>query len=289
MNKNSVKSLISFILIGVYLPLKSQSPSSSKIYMPLDFRKTYDQGTRTYDGMPGKNFWQNTCAYKIQVSMDPKTRTLQGKEWIEYHNNSSKTLYQILFHFYQDVYKKGSQRFIDIAEETNGIVLGKVIIDGDTVSKVQAYRANTFYLVSLHKGIKPSFSSKIELDWSTQIISKPVWREGFVDSTSAFVGYWYPKIGVYDDIFGWNWNCYNLKDEFYSPLSSYDVTISLPRGYLVWATGTLKNPENYPELIRKRIREVYDSEATIAIIDSSTNINPSEVGMEPWHFHADSV
>ena len=288
MNRNKVTTLLSFILLVVYLPLKSQAPSSSKIYMPLEFRKAYDNGTRTYDGMPGKNFWQNTCDYKIEATMDPATRVLHGKEWIEYHNNSSNTLYQILFHFYQDVYKKGSERFNDIDEETDGIVLGTVIIDGDTVSKGQTSRSNTFYFVYLRKGIKPSLSAKIEIEWSTQIISKPIWREGFVDSTSAFVGYWYPKIGVYDDIFGWNWNCYNLKDEFYSPLSSYDVSVTLPRGYFVWATGTLKNQENYPETVRKRLQQV-TSKSTISIIDTSTDINPSEVGASPWHFHADSV
>jgi hypothetical protein len=233
---------------------KAQAPSSSKIYMPLDIKKAYDNGTRSFDGLPGENFWQNTCNYKIQVSINLANRELTGREYIDYINNSPDTLKKMLFHTYQDAFRKGSLRSYNISEETVGLILGLLIINGDTISNKNYMQFNTLLRISLKNPILPHSVSKIDLTWKVQIQGKPEFREGFIDSTSAFIGLWYPKICVYDDFFHWYDGIYNLKDEFYSPLSTYDVSISLPKGFLVWATGNLVNQENYPSLIRDRLR-----------------------------------
>ena len=39
---------------------------------------------------------------------------------------------------------------------------------------------------------------------------------GTYDSTSFFIGYWYPQIAVYDDIDGWDHNNYGGQHEFYN-------------------------------------------------------------------------
>jgi hypothetical protein len=44
--------------------------------MPLDIRQAYEKDTWTYEGKTGKNFWQNTCIYKIQVDVNPYTKEL---------------------------------------------------------------------------------------------------------------------------------------------------------------------------------------------------------------------
>lgn len=291
MKKILFQTLSNLFLMAIVFRINAQSPSSSKIYMPLDIRQAYEKGTRTYEGLPGKNFWQNTCIYKIQAEMNPYTRELNGKEWIEYFNNSPDTIKHIFFNTYQDAYKKGSQRSADIDQETKGVVIGSIVIDGDTLKEKDYYQRFTFLynILGLKKSLNPHSSSKIEITWKIQILEKAISREGFVDSTSAFVGLWYPKICVYDDLLNWNFNIYNLKDEFYSPLSTYNVSISIPKGFLVWATGKLQNQENYSKLVQDNLNNVFSSTGIVSVIDSTTNLNYKEIGKEPWNFHADSV
>jgi hypothetical protein len=285
--------MISLTLVLIQLlnasQAKAQAPSSSKIYMPLDIKRAYKNGTRSFDGLPGKNFWQNTCNYKIQASINLTNRELTGREYIDYINNSPDTLKKMVFHTYQDAFRKGSLRSYDIREETEGLILGLLIINGDTISNKNYKQSYTLLDISLKKPILPRSISKIDITWKIQIKGKPEFREGFIDSTSAFIGLWYPKICVYDDLFNWNEDIYNLKDEFNSPLSTYDVSVSLPKGFLVWATGTLVNQENYPLLIRDRLRNCYSSGQIETIIDSTTILDQGEAGKEPWKFHADSV
>jgi hypothetical protein len=256
--------------------------------MPLDIRQAYENGTRNYDGTPGKNLWQNTCNYKIDVAVNPDTRELSGKEWITYWNNSADTLKAIVFNTYLDVYKKGNPRASQIEQETDGVILGPMLIDGDTVKEKDISYGITYRKVSLKKYLNPHSSCKLEVIWTVKF-NDIIERQGFVDNTSAFIALWYPKIAVYDDLFSWNRNNYTTKDEFYSPLSGYDVSISLPKGYLVWATGTLQNPGNYPQFISERLKKASLSSKTEVIIDSLTIIDPNETGKEPWKFHADSV
>jgi hypothetical protein len=60
MKKILFQTLSNLFLMAIVFKINAQSPSSSKIYMPLDIRQAYEKGTRTYEGLPGKNFWQKT-------------------------------------------------------------------------------------------------------------------------------------------------------------------------------------------------------------------------------------
>jgi hypothetical protein len=275
------------ILIGCGIQLNSQS-LDNKLYMPLDFRQAYEKGTRSYSGSPGINYWENTCSYVIKAEVDPGKRHLEGVEFIAYNNYSPDTLKRIIVNTYQDVYKKGSQRCEKFPDETDGVRLSLVVINGDTIRQ-RDHTGNTYYDFKLKEFIKPNSSVTIEIAWTVDFIGRVIEREGFVDSTAAFIGLWYPKIAVYDDIFSWNKDDYTLKDEFYSPLSDYDVSISLPAGFFVWATGKLLNPENYPKIVRERIKSAYSTDGVVSILGPTDLFKSREIGPGPWHFHADSI
>ena len=50
-------------------------------------------------------YWQQRVDYKINVSLDDKTKTLTGDETIHYTNNSPDTLHYIPFHLWANAYK----------------------------------------------------------------------------------------------------------------------------------------------------------------------------------------
>jgi hypothetical protein len=76
---------------------------------------------------------------------------------------------------------------------------------------------------------------------------KDATRECVCDPTTFFVPYWYPQIAVYDDYRGWAGTPYSGQQEFYHDFSDYDVTVTMPKGFMVWATGEWQNPADLLE------------------------------------------
>jgi hypothetical protein len=62
------------------------------------------------------------------------------------------------------------------------------------------------------------------------------------DGEVFMIAQWYPMVAVYDDVSGWQTDPYLGNGEFYYGFADYDVTLSLPPGWLVTATGELQNP-----------------------------------------------
>src|SRR4051795_7240148 len=102
--------------------------------MPRNLEVTFEKGTRSKDGRPGKNYWQNKADYTLNVNFNPVTRQLTGSETIEYSNNSPDTLSEIWLKLYPNLYKKGALRYRSIADEdvSNGVKINSVIVDSAT-------------------------------------------------------------------------------------------------------------------------------------------------------------
>ncbi len=285
------KLSLSFTLIFLccYLHSSEQNAKSTSLYMPLNLTKAYNNGTRSFEGKPTAKFWQNTCDYKIDAEVNPFEKTIKGHEAITYFNNSPDTLSVIFMHTYQDVYKKHSARAYEFDKETSGVDIILLKVNGDTIPGNNYYHSSTLFAFRLKKPLPPADSCNLEILWSSEIVDEVVAREGYTDSTSAFIGLWYPKISVFDDLFGWDRSVYDLGTEFYSPLANYSVSIKIPKGFLIWATGELQNKDIYPLDILEKIDKVNNSYNVISVIDSNTVINPDSFKSDTWNFIADSV
>jgi hypothetical protein len=82
---------------------------------------------------------------------------------------------------------------------------------------------------------------ELEIGW-TFSVPQSAGRMGHSDREMYFIAYWFPKIGVYDDLRGWDAEPY-LGSEFYDSYADYRVEISVPAGWTAMATGSLENPE----------------------------------------------
>src|SRR3989339_1771410 len=87
-------------------------------FLPLNIKSAYDQGTRSYDGKPGENYWQNSADYKIKISFDPYEKFIEGSETIRYYNNSPDTLDELVIRLYQNFYKSNSARNFLISSQS---------------------------------------------------------------------------------------------------------------------------------------------------------------------------
>jgi hypothetical protein len=75
----------------------------------------------------------------------------------------------------------------------------------------------------------------------------------------AWVSYWYPQLAVYDDVVGWQTDQYMGNGEFYMGYGDYEVSITVPAGHLVAATGEL---ENAAEVLSPAQRDRYAAAGT---------------------------
>jgi hypothetical protein len=257
----------------LFLSFSFASFAQSSFYIPLNVKKSYESGVRNYDGTPGKKYWQNSAHYIITAEINPATRILRGREEIVYKNNSPDELKKLVFRLYPDYYKKGAPRDDQINPKalTDGVKIYSLVINGDTVdfsAEAKSYRRQgTNLFVFLKNPLPPNSTSVVEAEWSFEIPKYSKQRMGAYDSTSFFVAYWYPQIAVYDDIDGWDVYNYGGTVEFYNDFNNYNVEISVPEGFLVWATGELQNADELlkPKYLR-RLEEAMQSDSVVHIV-----------------------
>jgi len=291
MKKNLITALLAFFGFSFF----SSYGQETRFFMPSEIKKAYEKGTRSYDGQPGTSYWQNTVDYNIKVTIVPSEKLIDGYEEVIYQNDSPDEIKTLVVRLYADAYKKGNPRASSInAKDINGgVELADVTINGvpydlDDQNMTQRVGANIYFI--LHESLKPGSNLTFKASWKQKIPSFSRIRTGAYDSTTFFIAYWYPQISVYDDIFGWDKLDYNLMTEFYNNLGNYDVEITTPNEYIVWATGTLENSaEVLPVDIYGKYQKARSSEEVIHIV----SINDIENGIitlnNTWHYTAFEV
>lgn len=258
-----LKSTILFTLFAVIL-LQAQAQN---LYMPRDIQRAYKKGTRSADGNPGKNYWQNFGRYNITITALPPNRDIKGNEQITYINNSSDTLKRLNMKLILNIHRPGAARFFGANANylTEGIQIDSFKVNGQNKSWNNTTASATNQAMSLTKPLMPKDSVKLDITWHFQL-SKQSGREGMIDSTSFYLAYFYPRVSVYDDYNGWDRLEFLDAQEFYNDFNNYTLNIKVPKNFIVWATGTLQNPNQVlqPEYA-DRLQKSMTSDSTIHI------------------------
>jgi len=297
-----MKKLFFILVFNTILTLLLNSNvCASDLYIPVNIRKAYENKTRSLNGKPGPNYWQNRADYNIQVQFNPETRLLSGSEKITYYNNSPDDLKHIVFHLFPNLYKKGNKRDFDVEfdDVSDGVTITEMVVNGEKIntssspgnkSLVYSHSSLTLYLqdalLSGHKLI-------LNISWHYTLNENSHMRTGVVDASSFFIAYFFPRIAVYDDIDGWNDFKYMGTTEFYNDFGDFEVSVTVPKNFIVWATGTMENPEQVlTKKYLKRYKEAFFSDQIIHIVDSTEisqyNITKSNL-QNTWKFKASDV
>ena len=220
-------------------PARAQTP----LYQPRDIKRAFEKGTRAADGRPGPNYWQNRARYDITVQALPPARDIRGRETITYFNHSPDTLNSLVIRLVQNIHRPGVSRDGDASPDylTSGVAIDSFAVNG----QAQPYAGRggaTAQTVALPRPLLPHDSVRLAFSWHFPI-SKESGREGMLDPTTFFLAYFYPRVSVYDDYNGWDRLPFVDSKEFYNDFNDYTLRVQVPANYLVWATGTLQNPQ----------------------------------------------
>jgi hypothetical protein len=281
------------VLASVLSALVVPVASAQSLYMPRPIKRTYAEGTRSLDGKPGRNYWQNRASYTISIAAMPPDRLITGSERITYVNNSPDSLRTLVIRLFGNFHKPGAPRAGGATEEsmTSGVHIRSFSVNGERQRWNDSPRFFTWQPVRLPQALAPHDSVTLSFDWYYDLVQRPG-REGMIDSTTFYLAYFYPRVAVYDDYNGWD-QMDHTSHEFYSDFNDYDVTVKVPANFVVWGTGTLANADSVLQPAPlARFKASFTSDSTIHVA-SGADIGDGKVtaqrAMNHWHFTSTHV
>ena len=282
----------------------SRAEESTSPFQPLQLPTPNEY--RTGSGRPGKAYWQQRADYRIAATLDTAKQEIRGRETVHYTNNSPDPLPYLWLLVEQNICSSGSvtakldQPPLAFLGSTfdfsckgfdGGVTLERVSVGGRAL-RPQVY--GTTMRLDLPRPLAPGRSLDIGLVWRFPVPNYGAGRMGR-DGALFTIAQWYPRMAVYDDVRGWNHEPYIGAGEFYLEYGSFDVSLTVPAGYVVAATGTLRNPEVVlTAKQRQRLEIARRSVVPVAVITASeagqtAGTRPARGGAVTWRFTADSV
>ncbi len=294
-----MNSILNYSVLLIILFVYGSTAYAQQEYIPRNIQDAYDKGTRSLDGAPGPNYWQNSSDYTIKADFNPSNRLLTGKEKIVYHNDSPDTLNRIVLRLYQNINKCSAARNFPLSDEliSDGMVIEKIAINGkeqDLSDKGRFGTAGTLFIINVKENpVKPHSDITLNIDWNFTMPPGESIRMGMYDSTSALIGYWYPQVSVYDDLDGWDMIPYTGIQEFYNDFANYDVELTVPNDFGVWGTGVLQNPEEvFSKEYLERYKTALTSDSVINIIskdDLGKAVFNHSKSLITWKYKAENI
>ncbi|HNJ55149.1 MAG TPA: M1 family metallopeptidase, partial [Chitinophagaceae bacterium] len=240
--------------------------------------------------------WQQRVKYTMNIDMNVQTNQFQGKQKLEYWNNSSDTLTRVFYHLYFNAFQPGSMmdnrslrqgnikrgstpdwdpRVRDRIQNLKPDEIGYQKILSLTMNGVaQPYKVDeTILEVKLTKPILPKSKVVFDMVFEAQVPFQ-IRRSGRDNPTTKVrysMSQWYPKMCEYD-YEGWHPTPY-VGREFYGVWGDFDVSISIDSKYILGGTGYLQNAN--------QIGYGYE--------DEGVKVKKPLGGKLTWHFVAPNV
>lgn len=237
--------------------------------------------------------WQQTVNTIIGVTLDDKNHFLHGYEELTYINNSPDTLRFIYIHLWPNAYQndrtpfaqqmdqQGDTRFYYSKTSSRGYIDSlEFVVDGQSVDYNSSKNAPDIARIDLPNPLLPGKEIKITTPFRVKI--PEVFSRLGHTGQAYYISQWFPKPAVYDQK-GWHPLSFLELGEFYSNYGSYDVTITLPKNYIVMATGNCTDESEQKWL---------DDLAVVPLpadTQYSKDFPPSSYEMKSVHFHEDRV
>ena len=299
-------------------PLGGDAPPprvAEAVPVPAAVRAAVGRGTRTATGQPGERYWQQGVSYRIEAELDPASARLRGRERITYHNRSPVPLATMVLNLYQNLYTAEVPRN-RATTPTGGVTLERVAVAGEGLARLPASHLEgivrrrpaegtppgyvvegTLAWLVLSRPVAPGDSVVLEVAWHQSVPRAPGFRTAYEEAPSGrvfLVAQWYPQVAVFDDLHGWDATPYLGDGEFYLEYGDFDVSLTLPAGWLAGASGTLQNPDEVlAPVVRRRLAAAMRSDTTVHVVTAAERgagaTRSSPTGKLTWRFRAEDV
>ena len=205
------------------------------------------------------------ASYSIDARLDPETHRLDGRLVLEWRNTGDRPLASFPFHLYWNAFRnslstaaRGEGRRAPERPEREARSFGWSQVssirrlaaggDEDLAPTLRYLHEDgnqddrTVFEVSTRQPVAPGETARFAIEWQAQLPHGAVGRSGWVHDYN-FVAQWFPKIGVFWKG-AWNAHPFYPWTEFFADFGVYDVRLTLPRGFVVGATGRLSDKKD---------------------------------------------
>ncbi|HEU4716782.1 MAG TPA: M1 family metallopeptidase [Bacteroidia bacterium] len=244
-----------------------------------------------------KDYFQQDVAYTINVKLDDIHDELHGNELLIYKNNSPDQLDFIYMHLWPNGYKDnntplgkqlkqdGSLFFYYAGDKDRGYIDSLDFkVDGQPAKLEYVEGSPDIAKLILNTPLLPGGQISITTPFHVKIPSGKISRLGHIGQQYQ-ITQWYPKPAVYDKD-GWEEIPYLNQGEFYSEFGTYDVFISLPKNYVLGATGDLQDNPEEKKFIEDKVNE---TKAITAYDEKDDKFPASSDEWKTVHYHQDHV
>lgn len=200
--------------------------------------------------------------YDITARLAPDTHTVTGMAIIRWRNNGRQATDSVRLHLYWNAWRNTNSTwmrerrlagddedderpqedwsFIDVSE----LVLltpdgqdGPDLLPGLAFVQPEAPNPDdrTLATVPLTTPVPPGGEAAFRVRWTARV-PRTFARTGVIGQY-YFIAHWFPKLAVYEDD-RWTAHQFHANTEFFSDYGRYDVRLTVPRGWIVGATGT---------------------------------------------------
>ena len=256
-----------------------------------------------------QTYRQQKVDYTIDVSLNEKEKTLDGFEQLVYTNNSPDTLHFIWFHLWPNAYKNdktafsdqlllnGDTRFYFSDKEQRGYINRLDFKVAGTTAQTEDHPQHIDIIkVILPQPLPPNQQVSITTPFHVKLPFN--FSRGGYDEQTFQITQWYPKPAVYDRK-GWHPMPYLDQGEFYSEFGSFEVRITVPKTYVVAATGVLQNDNEKawlqgravytPPPVPKKVPTTQRSRSGKAKVQVQPIVSTELLGTKTLHYKQDSI
>ncbi len=278
-------------------------------------KRAYAAGTRDQSGKPGPRYWQLWTDYKISARLDSATSIVTGTETVSFRNNSDSAMRSIVLRLDQNIFRPDAPRTSIMDAVTSGMRVTRLVVNGQSLpvgdtlgnpipgstrrtTPLSRILRGTSARIPLTTPVPAHGTGTFEVDWSFEVPRMDAargFRMGRWADTLYQVAQWYPRLAVFDDLEGWDPEPYLGDGEFYNNFGHFEVSIDVPAGWIVGATGVLQNPADVlTPTARERLARALTSDSTIRVVTAAErgpgrSTMSGRNGRLVWRFVADTV
>lgn len=214
------------------------------------------------------------ASYTLKAELDTTRHRVKGSGTLVWTNTSQTAVRSLFFHLYLNAFKNERSVFLrspfgGSRDDTRGREFGFIDVeslrarelgDEDLWASHQRHSPSdsddeTDIEVPLPRPVAPGESLTLDMRFESQL-PELMERTGYSGSFH-FVAQWFPKIARLEDSGEFAHFSFHPQAEFYADFGRYDVTLDVPLGFAVGATGALAEETRAGG--RHRLRYVADA------------------------------
>lgn len=211
------------------------------------------------------------ASYTLEAHLDAELHRVAATGTIRWTNRTANPTAELYFHLYLNGFANSSSSYLrDASEEAEllaehgwGFIEVEELRDSaghDLAASLEFVaredgnaKDRTVARVRLPSPVLPGQTIELRTRFLSQL-PYVVSRTGFKNDFH-FVAQWFPKLGVFEPDGSWNCPQFRSTSEFFADFGSYDVTLTVPEGYAVGATGVQVEQSAGAGRVRARYRQ----------------------------------